>query len=150
MTICSGGQSRSFGCISSDHREGAGTDVDLSRRVSRLTSGQKICLGMVAEHLSSKEIAQRLGISSHTVDQRIRQALRTLGATHRKDAALLLARHEAARRRWLAPWARNSTGRNELTIRWRLIWIILIACGSALASGLILAAAESARAMLRG
>lgn len=62
-------------------------------RVSRLTSGQLDCLRLVDEHLSSKEIAARLNISPHTVDQRIRGALQTLGVERRAQAARLVARH---------------------------------------------------------
>ena len=43
--------------------------------VARLTGGQIECLLLVDRHYSSKEIASQLGISPHTVDQRIRGAL---------------------------------------------------------------------------
>jgi len=59
--------------------------------VSRLTPGQLDCLRLVDQHLSSKEIAVELGISSHTVDQRIRGALQTLGVERRSQAARLVA-----------------------------------------------------------
>ena len=59
--------------------------------VSRLTSGQLDCLKLVDQHLSSKEIAVELGISPHTVDQRIRIALQTLGVERRSQAARLVA-----------------------------------------------------------
>ncbi|MEO7814320.1 MAG: helix-turn-helix transcriptional regulator [Sphingomicrobium sp.] len=59
--------------------------------VSRLTPGQLDCLRLVDQHLSSKEIAVELGISSHTVDQRIRGALQILGVERRAQAARLIA-----------------------------------------------------------
>lgn len=59
--------------------------------VSRLTPGQLDCLRLVDQHLSSKEIAVELGISSHTVDQRIRLALQTLGVERRAQAARLVS-----------------------------------------------------------
>jgi DNA-binding CsgD family transcriptional regulator len=59
--------------------------------VSRLTAGQLECLRLVDQHLSSKEIAVELGISSHTVDQRIRLALQTLGVERRAQAARLVS-----------------------------------------------------------
>ena len=59
--------------------------------VSRLTPGQLDCLRLVDQHLSSKEIAIELGISSHTVDQRIRGALQILGVERRSQAARLVA-----------------------------------------------------------
>ena len=49
------------------------------------------CLALVDQHLSSKEIAQKLGISSHTVDQRIRQSLQVLGVEKRGEAARMVA-----------------------------------------------------------
>ena len=62
-------------------------------RVARLTPGQLDCLRLVDQHLSSKEIAGELRISPHTVDQRIRQALHTLGVERRTQAARLVAQH---------------------------------------------------------
>ncbi len=66
-------------------------DPDVAHRVAKLTEGQLDCLRLVAEHLSSKEIAVELGISPHTVDQRIRQSLQTLGVARRSQAARLVA-----------------------------------------------------------
>jgi DNA-binding CsgD family transcriptional regulator len=60
-------------------------------RVAKLTQGQLDCLLLVDQHLSSKEIAARLNISPHTVDQRIRNALQTLGVERRTQAARLVA-----------------------------------------------------------
>ena len=60
-------------------------------RVARLSEGQRQCLLLVDRHLSSKEIALRLGISPHTVDQRVRQALHLLGVERRGEAARMVA-----------------------------------------------------------
>lgn len=60
------------------------------RPVDRLTKGQADCLRLVAQHRSSKEIALQLGISPHTVDQRIRGALQVLGVERRSQAARML------------------------------------------------------------
>src|SRR6476659_5333356 len=65
----------------------------MAQRVALLTAGQLDCLRLVDQHLSSKEIAAELGISSHTVDQRIRQALHTLGVERRAQAARLVAQY---------------------------------------------------------
>lgn len=63
-------------------------------RLARLSEGQLECLLLVDQHMSSKEIAVRLGISPHTVDQRIRQSLQILGVERRHQAArLVAARH---------------------------------------------------------
>jgi len=66
-------------------------DQDIAARVARLSSGQLDCLRMVDQHLSSKEIAGELSISSHTVDQRIRGALHVLGVERRSQAARMVA-----------------------------------------------------------
>ncbi|WP_293940778.1 helix-turn-helix transcriptional regulator [Sphingomonas sp.] len=62
-----------------------------AERIRRLSEGQLDCLRLVAQHLSSKEIAAQLGISSHTVDQRVRGALQVLGVERRSQAARLVA-----------------------------------------------------------
>lgn len=62
-------------------------------RLAKLTSGQIDCLRLVDAHLSSKEIAARLNISPHTVDQRVRQSLHILGVERRAQAARLVAQH---------------------------------------------------------
>ena len=68
-------------------------DEELAERVSKLSQGQLDCLLLVDQHLSSKEIAAELNISPHTVDQRIRFALQTLGVERRSQAARIIARH---------------------------------------------------------
>jgi DNA-binding CsgD family transcriptional regulator len=68
-------------------------DHDMASRVARLTPGQLDCLRLVDRHLSSKEIASELGISPHTVDQRIRQALAALGVERRAQAARIISEH---------------------------------------------------------
>lgn len=60
-------------------------------QVTRLSQGQIDCLLLVDRHSSSKEIGARLGISPHTVDQRIRGALETLGVERRAEAARIVA-----------------------------------------------------------
>jgi DNA-binding CsgD family transcriptional regulator len=75
---------------------GASADApqDLAaRRVARLTDAQLDCLRLVAQHLSSKEIASELGISPHTVDQRVRQSLHILGVERRAQAARIVAQY---------------------------------------------------------
>jgi len=62
-----------------------------SDRLARVPEGQRACLRLVLRHMSSKEIGRTLGISSHTVDQRLKQAMRTLGASSRVEAARMLA-----------------------------------------------------------
>lgn len=63
-------------------------------RVARLTDQQRECLRLVYAHLSSKEIAPRLGIEPGTVDQYIKAAMRILGVSDRRAAAKMLAEYE--------------------------------------------------------
>lgn len=64
-------------------------------RIERLTDKQRECLRLVYAHLSSKEIAPRLGVEPGTVDQYIKAAMRILGVADRRAAARMLAEHEA-------------------------------------------------------
>jgi DNA-binding CsgD family transcriptional regulator len=87
--------------------EGPGSSIVSDRgaleRCARLSRGQLEVLRLVNRHLSSKEIAGELGISSHTVDQRVRGAIRILGVTRRSEAARLIGLLEAATGQDLAP-----------------------------------------------
>jgi len=62
--------------------------------IALLTERQRVCLRMVYGHMSSKDIARELKISPHTVDQRLRFAIRHLGVSTRIEAAKILAAHE--------------------------------------------------------
>jgi len=168
-------------------------------KLSRLSDGQRACLRMVFQHMSSKDIARELKISPHTVDQRIRIAMGHLGASSRVEAAKLLALHETAagyqpliyqppdivaagrnsetnqalecgersegltyskakeaeagsnrvvaaeapyqRNRWPFPLIEGEP--NRLAPTERLGWIVIIAIGSALAFGMILAGMDA-------
>jgi DNA-binding CsgD family transcriptional regulator len=65
------------------------------KRQLNLTDGQKDCLRMVDDLLTSKEIARTLGISRFTVDQRLDAARRKLNAPNRKEAAKIYVAIEA-------------------------------------------------------
>jgi DNA-binding CsgD family transcriptional regulator len=75
----------------SERAEGSEERNEPASAVARLTPGQIDCLLLVDRHHSSKEIAVRLGISPHTVDQRIRGALEKLGVERRGEAARMVA-----------------------------------------------------------
>jgi DNA-binding CsgD family transcriptional regulator len=64
-----------------DHRDG---------KLGRLTKREREILWLVDEHLSSKEIGRRLGLSNHTVSNHVRNALERLGMDDRFAAARLL------------------------------------------------------------
>jgi DNA-binding CsgD family transcriptional regulator len=68
--------------------------IDAQRQLQDLTEKQKACLRLVSENYSSKEIGRRLGITHHTVDQRLRTATNNLGVDSRFEAARLLAAFE--------------------------------------------------------
>jgi DNA-binding CsgD family transcriptional regulator len=57
-----------------------------------LTAKQREVLDLLIEHKTSKEIARQLGISPHTVDQRIFFAREKLGATSRGEVAVAYRR----------------------------------------------------------
>lgn len=65
-----------------------------TERLAKLTEKQRICLRLVYQHRSSKEIARELGIGSDAVDQRLKTAMRRLGVESRVEAARLLVMHE--------------------------------------------------------
>lgn len=77
--------------MASDRVEESTGPIDPESPVARLSQGQIECLLLVDRHHSSKEIAVQLGISPHTVDQRIRGALEKLGVERRGEAARLVA-----------------------------------------------------------
>lgn len=66
----------------------------MSDPIARLTEQQRLCLRMVYAHMTSKEIAPRLGIEPNSVDQHIKAAMRTLGVSDRRSAARILAEQE--------------------------------------------------------
>lgn len=63
-------------------------------QIAKLTDSQRAYLRLVLAHRSSKEIAQTFGISAHTVDKRIKEAMRILGVSSRIEAARILASSE--------------------------------------------------------
>jgi len=130
-----------------------------------LTSGQLDCLHLVAQNLTSKEIASRLGVSPHTVDQRIRRALHHLGTDNRRQAARMIVgaprmagnenQANEPRGRVIAdlsaiplPIATAAHPANTMGIAARLFWIVAIAMSAAMAMGMYLAGLESLSRLL--
>lgn len=64
--------------------------------VDKLNEGQRDCLRLVRAQLNSKEIARELGVSPHTVDQRLRTAMRILNVQSRFEAARRFAAYDPA------------------------------------------------------
>ena len=90
-------------------------ETAMAERVARLSRGQLDCLLLVDQHLSSKEIAAELQISPHTVDQRIRGALQTLGVERRTQAARIVARHQGQYQRLIhqSPYIEGAPAREQ-------------------------------------
>ena len=65
---------------------------------SELSKGQKTCLRLVAQGMSSKEIAQQTGLAPQTVDTYLKMALARLGVTNRREAARRLVAWELSQK----------------------------------------------------
>jgi DNA-binding CsgD family transcriptional regulator len=136
-----------------------------SARVARLTEKQRACLRLVYAHMSSKEIAPKLGIEPGSVDQHIKAAMRILDVGDRRTAAKMLAEHEKYERNPGPAGVRMQEqpipyeasvprlepllplpleGLRPTHVGWlkRLGWIAGIAIGIALAFAALMAAAE--------
>jgi len=68
------------------------SDSDIRGQFASLTDKQREVLDLLIAHKTSKEIARELGISPHTVDQRIQFAKAKLGADSRGEVALAYRR----------------------------------------------------------
>jgi DNA-binding CsgD family transcriptional regulator len=66
----------------------------LSNVLSKLDETQKLCLRLVHQGYTSKQIAQQTHLSAGTVDQYIFRANAILGVTDRREAARMLATAE--------------------------------------------------------
>ncbi|WP_242445886.1 response regulator transcription factor [Sphingopyxis lindanitolerans] len=66
---------------------------DPDNYISLLSAAQIETLRHVFEHKNSKEIARIMDVSPHTVDERVRRALKKLNVSNRIEAATVLARN---------------------------------------------------------
>jgi DNA-binding CsgD family transcriptional regulator len=66
---------------------------DMRERIESLSPRQLEIMLCVAQHLSSREIGQALGLSPATVDSHIAAALQKLGLASRRDAAVQMIEH---------------------------------------------------------
>ncbi|MFZ4109046.1 MAG: helix-turn-helix transcriptional regulator, partial [Polymorphobacter sp.] len=71
------------------------TQQNVNPGIASLTDGQRDCLRYVYSHMTSKDIARILQVSPHTVDMRLRTAMKTLAVGSRIEAARLLMQAEA-------------------------------------------------------
>lgn len=68
------------------------SESDIRAQFSSLTGKQREVLDLLIAHKTSKEIARELGISPHTVDQRIQFAKGKLGVDSRGEVAVAYRR----------------------------------------------------------
>src|SRR6188768_4307779 len=81
------------GAESARHRGTMGREhSEIEFMLAGLTAKQREVLDLLIEHKTSKEIARALGISPHTVDQRIFFAREKLGVTSRGEVAVAYRR----------------------------------------------------------
>jgi DNA-binding CsgD family transcriptional regulator len=65
---------------------------------STLSEGQKACLRLVAQGMSSKEIAKALDLTPQTVDTYVKASMARLGASNRREAARMLVAEEGSQK----------------------------------------------------
>jgi DNA-binding CsgD family transcriptional regulator len=152
------------GVLSNSHISGNNSSEVNTDRLDRLTDKQRECLRLVYAHMSSKEIAQQLGVEPGTVDQYVKGAIRILGVSDRRAAARMLAEHEGGaavpgavilqdeqapfdatpmRREPLLPLPLEGLRPTYVSWTKRLVWIVTIAIGVALAFLILIASAEA-------
>lgn len=134
-------------------------------QISRLTESQRAYLRLVLEHRSSKEIAQQFGISAHTVDKRIKEAMRILGVTTRIEAARILQSGDIIstapvasepptpanpvfERNLRLPFPTSNHPENNLSLLQRAGWMVGLIIGLALATGMLLSGLSALSAVL--
>lgn len=151
-------------------RYGANVDM-ISPQDSKLTDRQRECLVLVAQGYETKEIARQIGLSPDTVDMHVKNALKRLGVSSRREAARLVAgvpqplvhpsavisdppgseetaappteRAEAASPAGIGtPWPVTRGQLNRLSVAQRMIWIVLIALGLTMTAGTMVSALE--------
>ena len=112
------------------------------------------------ERLTSKEIGQRLGIAPSTVDGYFAEAVQTMEARDRREAALLAfgetpvtsggqsarVAAPAERGRWLPL---RTGAHNDLNVPARLFWILVLAIGCAVGFGALASGVHLLRQLLR-
>jgi len=131
--------------------------------VELLSERERDCLRLLLEPMGAKEIAQALNISVHTVNDHLKSARGKLGASDSRSAARMLRDHEGAHPQNLgvkeSGWADRidryqdsstgvvdggtpmlpfaSAGRpwNGMSLRWRVVWPIILTGVLALGMG---------------
>jgi two-component system nitrate/nitrite response regulator NarL len=68
--------------------------ADVERLARHLTARERECLALLVEGLSTKAMADRLGVATSTVRSHVHSTLTKLGAHSRLEAAALAVRHQ--------------------------------------------------------
>jgi DNA-binding CsgD family transcriptional regulator len=71
-------------------------DIAISRQLAALSPKQRMVLDLVARHHTTKEIARKLHLSPHTVEQRIQSMRTRFGEVPRRELGRLYAELEKA------------------------------------------------------
>ena len=142
-------------------------------RLDLLTAREKDCLRLVLHPMRAKEIARATGLSVHTVNDHLRSARRKLGTSDSVTAAQMLRAHEGdppkilgsresgwrepvvvthaddteVAKTWSAILPIPSKDRpwNDLSLRWRIIWPILLLGLLALGTGILVGGISAPR-----
>lgn len=139
--------------------------------VDLLTERERECLRLLLHPMRAKDIARTTGLSVHTVHDHLKSARRKLKATDSLSAAYILRDHEAdppknsgaTESGWRAadtrlhegaaevetsgstirPFAPRGRPWNDLNLRWRIVWPLLLLGLIALGAGALVAGASA-------
>ncbi|MCM8732402.1 response regulator transcription factor [Hephaestia sp. GCM10023244] len=140
-------------------------------RIDLLSAREKECLHLLLHPMRAKEIARVTGLSVHTVHDHLKSARRKLGTGDSLTAAKILRDHEGGHPQnlgstesgWRAdngdghdvevevetiglavlPFAQRGRPWNDLSLRWRIMWPLLLLVGLAIGAGVLVAGASA-------
>lgn len=97
----------------------------MNESTTSLSEGQKACLRLVAQGMSSKEIAKALDLTPQTVDTYLKASMSRLGASNRRDAARMLVAAETSQKLGSPPagLAEQAAGHDQLASTGRTGWL---------------------------
>ncbi|HBI20131.1 helix-turn-helix transcriptional regulator [Sandaracinobacter neustonicus] len=136
-------------------------------RVDLLSERERECLRLLLHPMRAKEIARALGLSVHTVHDHLKSARRKLDAGDSLSAAQILRAYEAghspqsvgitvsgwpdpvlpshqgdtevvAARTSVLPFSVKGRPWNDLSLRWRIVWPLLLLAALAAGAGVLI------------